>query len=101
MKLIVYPNIEFEIDKEAGKKECIELLLRKGFEDIDNFHFEIDYIICTANFFGRHKPNFKMCLQDCSQYGEWIKHRGLDHQNLTSFNAEQLNVLCRADGRQR
>ena len=101
MKLIVYPNIEFEIDKEASIKECIAFLLSKGFEDIGNFHFEIDYIICTANYYGRGKPNFKMCLNDCSQYGEWVKHRGLDHQNLTSFNAEQLNVLCRADGHQR
>lgn len=101
MKLIVYPNIEFEIDKEASIKECIAFLLSKGFEDIGNFHFEIDYIICTANYYGRGKPNFKMCLNDCSQYGEWIRHRGLDHQNLTSFNAEQLNILCRADGRER
>lgn len=100
-KLIVYPSIEFEIEEPATKDNCVAFLLSKGFEDIENFHFEIDYIICTANYYGRGKPNFKMCLNDCSQYGEWIRHRGLDHQNLTSFNAEQLNELCRDNGRQR
>ena len=101
MKLIVYPNIEFEINKEAGIKECIAFLLSKGFEDIRNFHFDIDYIICTANYYGRGKPNFKMCLQDCSQYGEWIKHRGLDNKNMTEYNATQLNLLCARDGQDR
>lgn len=101
MKLIVYPNIEFEIDKEASIKECIAFLLSKGFEDIENFHFDIGYIICTANFFGRHKPNFKMCLQDLSQYGEWIAARGLDNQHSIEYNANKLNLLCQRDGRER
>lgn len=101
MKLIVYPNIEFEINKEASIKECIAFLLTKGFEDIGNFHFEIDYIICTANFYGRGKPNFKMCLRDLSSYGEWIAPHGLDNKNMTAYNAEKLNVLCQRDGRER
>lgn len=100
-KLIVYPNTEFEIEEPATKQRCETFLLSKGFEDIGNFHFDINYIICTANYYGRGKPNFKMCLQDCSQYGEWIAHRGLDHKNLTSYNAEQLNILCQRDGHER
>lgn len=100
-KLIVYPSIEFEIEEPATKQRCEEFLLKKGFQDIGDFHFGVSSIKCTAKFYGKRPKDFKMCLDDLSQYGEWINHRGLDHKNLTSFNAEQLNVLCRADGHQR
>jgi hypothetical protein len=101
MNLIVYPSIEFEIDKEASVKECIAFLVSKGFDDIGNFHFHEDCIICTANYYGRGNHKFRMCLRDLSFYGEWIAHRGLDHNNLTSYNAEQLNILCKRDGHER
>ena len=100
-KLIVYPSIEFEIEEPATKQRCEEFLLKKGFDDIGNFHFHEDCIICTANYYGRSSHKFKMCLRDLSFYGEWIAHRGLDYTNLTSYNAEQLNILCQRDGRER
>lgn len=100
-KLIVYPNTEFEIEEPATKPACVAFLLSKGFEDIGNFHFDIDYIICTANFWGKEKPKAKMCLRDLHLYGDWIKPRGLDNKNMTEYNATQLNLLCERDGRER
>lgn len=102
MKLIIYNlNIEFQINDEANHKECMNFLLKEGYDDISNFHFDIDKIICTANYYGKPKSNVKMCLDDLSSYASWIKIQGLDYQSLTSYNAEQLNILCRMNGYER
>jgi hypothetical protein len=100
-KLIVYPNTEFEIEEPATKSNCVDFLLSKGFQDIENFHFGVSSIKCTAKFYGKRPKDFKMCLQDLSLYGDWIAQRGLDNKNLTAYNATQLNLLCARDGRER
>lgn len=100
-KLIVYPSIEFEIEEPATKQRCEEFLLKKGFQDIGDFHFGVSSIKCTAKFYGKRPKDFKMCLDDLSQYGEWIAARGLDNQHSIEYNANKLNLLCQRDGRER
>jgi len=101
MKLIVLNKAMFNIkNDELSNKELTAFLMSKGFYDVDDWHLDKDYSICTAEYNGKIK--FEMPDIEIPEfYLHRIKMKGLDFQNRTSYNANMLNELCRRNGRER
>ena len=99
MKLIVLNKAMFKIN-ELSVDKLTAFLISKGFYDVDDWHFDIDYSVCTAEYNG--KINFEMPDIEMPEfYLHRIALKGMDFKNRTEYNANMLNELCRKNGRER
>lgn len=98
MKLIVLNKAMFELqDETLSIKDLTAFLTKKGFLDIDDWHLDNDYAICTAEFIGKNR--FQMPDIEIPEfYLHRIKTKKMDFLNRTAYNANQLNEICARNG---
>lgn len=100
MKLIVLNKAMFEIkDEMLSTEKLTDFLISKKFYDVDNWHLDNDFAICTAEFVGKNR--FQMPDIEIPEfYLHRIKTKEMDFLNRTAYNAQMLNAICERNGRE-
>lgn len=99
MKLIVLNKAMFEIN-ELSVDKLTAFLISKGFYDVDDWHFDNNFVVCTAEYDGKNKfemPNIEIPYF----YLHRIATKNMDFSKKVEYNASKLNELCFRNGRER